>query len=167
MKLAVGIHADDEGAWAAAVAFDEWDAPEPARCFVTRVAPLAKPARGEPDLRGLPCIVQLLRQHALQPDTLVIEGAVHLDTAETPGLGQHLHDALGGRSAVIGVSGKAIPGLPSQFEVHREEEARPVIVTCAGVDLGAAKVRIRAMHGKRRMPALLKLAGRLAREGGA
>jgi deoxyribonuclease V len=66
---------------------------------------------------------------------------------------------------VIGVSAKAMPGMPAQFEVMREEEARPVIVTSVGVDLGAAKARVRNMHGKRRMPTLLKLAGRIARDG--
>ncbi|MEY2689636.1 MAG: hypothetical protein RL375_3835, partial [Pseudomonadota bacterium] len=80
-----------------------------------------------------------------------------------PGLGRHLHHALGGRTGVIGVSKTALPGLPAQFEVHREEEARPIIVTCIGIDLGAAKARVRAMHGKRRVPTLLKLAARLAK----
>jgi len=166
MKLAVGVHLHDEGAWAAAAAFDDWDAPEATRTCLTRIAQVPKPARGTLDLRELPCILQLLREHALQPDTLVIDAAVYFDTAETPALGKHLYDALGGRTAIIGVSSRALPGLPAQYEVHREDEARPVIVTCAGVDLGAAKVRIRAMHGKRRVPTLLKLATRLAKSAG-
>jgi deoxyribonuclease V len=58
-----------------------------------------------------------------------------------------------------------MPGMPAQFEVFREEEARPVIVTCVGIDLGAAKVRVRNMHGKRRIPTLMKLAARIARDG--
>ena len=58
-----------------------------------------------------------------------------------------------------------MPGMPAQFEVLRDEEARPLIVTCVGIDLGAAKVRIRTMHGKRRIPTLLKLVARIARGG--
>jgi deoxyribonuclease V len=165
MKLAVCVHDHGDEAWAAAVAFDDWDAPEPSRTFTSRMDHVQKPPRGELDLRDLPCIVQLLRGHALEPDAIVINGFVHLDAAETPGLGLHLYDALGGRVAIIGVSTKQVGGLPAQFQVFREEEAPPIVVTCAGVDLGAAKARVRAMHGRRRLPTLVKLAARIARGG--
>jgi deoxyribonuclease V len=165
MKLAACVHYHGDGALAAAVAFDEWDAPEASRTFTSHVAHVDKPSRGKPDLRELPCLLQLLQEHALKPDVILIDGAVHLDAAETPGLGRSLYDALGGRTAVIGVSTRSMSGMPPQFEVFREEEARPLIVTCVGIDLGAAKVRVRTMHGKRRIPTLLKLAARIAREG--
>ncbi len=165
MKLAACVHYHGDGALAAAVAFDDWDAPEATRTFTSRVAHVDKPARGKPDLRELPCLLLLLQEHALKPDVIVIDGPVHLDAAEMPGLGRSLYDALGGRTPIIGVSTRSMPGMPAQFEVFREEEARPVIVTCAGIDIGAAKVRIRTMHGKRRVPTLLKLAARIAREG--
>lgn len=165
MKLAVGVHYLGDGASVAGVAFDAWDAPEASRTFTSRIARADKSARGEPDLRSLPCLLQLLREHALEPDVIVIDGPVHLDAAETPGLGRALFDALGGRTPIIGVSTRAMPGLPAQFEVFREEEARPLIVTCVGIDLGAAKVRIRTMYGRRRLPTLLKLVARIARGG--
>lgn len=163
MKLAVDVHFDGEGAVAAAVAFDEWDAPEASRTYTSRIVHVEKAVRGEPDLRELPCLLQLLSEHALEPELILIDGFVHLDAQETPGLGRHLYQALGGRSAVIGVSKTARPELPAQFEVAREEEARPVIVTCVGIDLGAAKARLRAMHGKRRVPTLLKQVARIAK----
>lgn len=163
MKLAVAVHFDGEGAVAAAVAFDEWAAPEASRTYSSRIAHVEPAVRGEPDLRALPCLLQLLREHALEPDLVLIDGFVHLDAQETPGLGRHLYQALGGRSAVIGVSKTARPGLPAQFEVAREDEARPVIVTCVGIDLGAAKARLRTMHGKRRVPTLLKLVARIVK----
>jgi len=163
MKLAVDVHFDAEGAVAAAVAFDEWAAPEASRTYTSRIAHVDKAVRGELDLRALPCLLQLLREHALEPELVLIDGFVHLDAQETPGLGRHLYQALGGRTAVIGVSKTARPGLSAQFEVAREEEARPVIVTCVGVDLGAAKARLRAMHGKRRVPTLLKQVARIAK----
>jgi deoxyribonuclease V len=59
---------------------------------------------GEPDLRELTCVMQLLREHKLAPELVLIEGLVHLDADETPGLGQHLFQALGGATPVIGVS---------------------------------------------------------------
>jgi deoxyribonuclease V len=165
MKLAVDVHYLGDAALAAAVAFDEWDAAEASRTFTSRIAHVDKPARGKPDLHELPCLVQLLREHALEPDVIVIDGPVYLDAAETPGVGRALFDTLGGRAAIIGISTRPMPGMPAQFEVFRDEEARPLIVTCVGIDLGAAKVRIRTMHGKRRIPTLLKLVARIARGG--
>jgi deoxyribonuclease V len=172
MKLIVAVRFHTDTAQAVALAFEAWDAPEATRTFSSRIAHAekkGKTARGEPDLRELPCILQLLREHALlEPEMIVIEGFVHLDAQETPGLGQHLFHALGGRTAIIGVSKTALPGgaTPAQFEVIREDESPPLIVTCAGIDLGAAKARLRTMHGKRRLPTLMKLAARLAKGSG-
>ncbi|MFG6489596.1 endonuclease V [Roseateles sp. BYS78W] len=163
MKLAITVHFDGAQAQAAAVAFDAWDAPEAAKTYVSHIAQVEKPARGEPDLRELTCVMQLLREHKLAPELILIDGFVHLDAEATPGLGQHLFHALGSRTPVIGVSKTGRPGLPAQFEVMREEEARPLTVTCAGVDIGAAKVRVRAMHGRKRVPTLMKLVARLAK----
>ena len=163
MKIALAVQFDNDGAQAAAVAFQDWDAPEPSRTFVTRVGQLERPQRGEPDLRDLHGWLQLLREHALQPELVVIDGFVHLDAQETPGPGLHLYHALGGRVAVIGVSRTAMAQTPAQFEVFREEETRPLVVTCVGIDLGSAKARLRTMHGKRRLPTLLKLVTRVAK----
>jgi deoxyribonuclease V len=165
MKLAITVHFDGSQARVAAVAFDAWDASEATRSFVTHVAQVEKPARGEPDLRELHCVMQLLREHALAPELILLDGFVHLDADETPGAGQHLFHALGGRVPVIGVAKASRPGLTAQFEVMREEEAKPLTVTSAGLDIGAAKVRVRGMHGRKRVPTLMKLVARLAKGG--
>lgn len=163
MKLAVSVHRKDAGAQAAAVAFDDWDAPEPLRSWTFRLPDIGKAESGVADLRDLPCMLRLLQAHALQPELMVIDGCVHLDAQETPGLGLHLFHALGGRIPVIGVAKSAPSALPAQFEVQREAETRPLWVTCVGIDLGAAKARLRAMHGQRRVPTLLKWVARLAK----
>lgn len=165
MKLALDVHFDQLGAQAAAVAFDDWDAAEPTRSFVTRIAHVEKTQRGELDLRALPCILQLLREHDLAPELILISGLVHLDAQETPGLGRHLHHALGGHCAVIGAAKTGLAQFPEQFHVGREEEASPLVVGCIGIDLGAAKARLRAMHGRKRVPTLMKLVARLAKAG--
>ena len=159
----MAVHRVGTGAVAAAVAFDDWDAPEATRTYQHVVTQVEPATRGELDLRDLPCLLQLLRVHGLQPELIVIDGFVHLDSDETPGLGRHLHHALEGRTAVIGVAKTGLPGLPTQFEVFREAETRPLVVTCIGIDLGAAKARLRAMHGQRRVPTLLKLVARIAK----
>ncbi|HEY4081625.1 MAG TPA: endonuclease V [Burkholderiaceae bacterium] len=166
MKLAVTVHFDGTQAQAAAVAFDAWDSSEATKTFRTHIAPIEKAARGALDLRELPCVLQLLREHKLEPELILIDGFVHLDTEETPGLGWHLFQALGGKTPIIGLSKTSRPGLSTQFEVMREEETKPMIVTCAGIDIGAAKGRVRAMHGRKRVPTLMKLATRLAKSAG-
>ena len=165
MKLVVGVHFVGGGAVAVGLAFDDWDSPEASRTWLSRIAKVEKTERGELDLRALPCVLQLLREHALAADVIVIDGFVHLDALETPAFGRHLYHALGARCAVIGISKTAMAHSPAQFEVLREEETRPLTVTCVGIDLGAAKARLRAMHGKRRVPTLLKLAARIAKGG--
>jgi len=52
---------------------------------------------------------------------------------------------------------------PDQFCIFREDETPPLVVTCAGIDLGAAKARVRMMHGRKRVPTLMKLAARIAK----
>ena len=163
MKLVVTFHFDGVQAIAAAAAFDAWDAAEATKTYVSRIAHVEKAVRGELDLRELLCVMQLLREHGLEPELILVDGFVHLDANETPGLGQHLYQALGGKVPIVGVSKRSLPGLSVQFEVMREEEAPPLWVTCAGIDIGAAKARLRAMHGRKRVPTLMKLAARLAK----
>ena len=163
MKLVMDFHIEADAARVAAVAFDDWAAFEGTKNYSLRIEHVEKPAKGELDLRALPWLVQLLDAHRLQPEVIVFDGFVHLDAQETPALGRRLYDALGGRTAVIGASKAGMKDAPAQFEVYREDETPPLIITCAGIDLGAAKARIRMMHGKKRMPTLMKLAARVAK----
>ena len=163
MKLVMDFQIQGDTARVAAVAFDDWVAFEGTKNYSLRIEHVEKPAKGELDLRALPWLVQLLDANRLQPELIVLDGFVHLDARETPGLGRRLHDTLGGRTPVIGVSKTGFKDTPEQFEVHREEETAPLVVTCAGIDLGAAKARVRMMHGRKRVPTLLKLAARIAK----
>ena len=165
MKLVMDVHIQGDTALVSAVAFDDWAAFEGTKNYVLRIEHVEKPAKGELDLRALPWLVQLIDANGLQPEAIVFDGVVDLDAQETPALGRRLHDTLGGRSAVIGVSKSLFKGseTPDQFFVFREDETPPLLVTCAGIDLGAAKARVRMMHGRKRVPTLMKLAARIAK----
>jgi deoxyribonuclease V len=164
MKLVMDYQIDGDAARVGAVAFDDWSAGEGTKNYALDVAHVEKAAKGELDLRALPWLIRLLEANRLQPEAIVLEGFVHLDAQDTPALGRRLHDTLGGRTAVIGVSRSPFKGdTPDQFCVFREEETPPLVVTCAGIDLGAAKARIRVMHGRKRVPTLMKLAARIAK----
>ncbi|OYV00848.1 MAG: endonuclease V [Burkholderiales bacterium PBB5] len=165
LKLALDVQLTPQGVQAAALCFDAWDAAEPTRSHSLLLALADAPKPAERAALRLQCVAQLLRERQLAPGLILIDGLVHLDAQGTPGWGQQLADALGGGVVVIGISKAAAKDWPAQFAVQREDEAAPVIVTCAGIDIGAAKARVRAMHGKRRMPTLLKLAARAAKAG--
>jgi deoxyribonuclease V len=164
MKLVMDFQIDGDTARVAAVAFDDWAAAEGTKTCALRIEHVEKPVKGELDLRALPWLLQLLDAHRLQPELIVLDGFVHVDAQETPGLGRRLHDTLAGRTAVIGVSRSTFKGdTPDQFCVFREDETPPLVITCAGIDLGAAKARVRMMHGRKRVPTLMKLAARIAK----
>ncbi len=165
MKLVMDFHIEGDTARIGAAEFDDWAAGEATKMYSLAIAHVEKPAKGELDLRALPWLVQLLEAQRLQPEAIVLDGFVDVDPQETPGLGRRLHDTLGGRSAVIGVSKSLFKGTdtPDQFCVFREDETPPLVITAAGIDLGAAKARVRMMHGRKRMPTLMKLAARIAK----
>jgi deoxyribonuclease V len=165
MKLVMDVHLQGDIALVAAVAFDDWAAFEGTKNYSLRIEHVEKPAKGELDLRELPWLVQLINANGLQPEVIVLDGFVHLDAQETPGLGRRLHDTLGGRTAVIGVSKTVFKGTdtPDQFCIFREDETPALVITSAGIDLGAAKARVRMMHGRKRVPTLMKLAARVAK----
>jgi deoxyribonuclease V len=117
-------------------------------------------------LRELPCLLAVLRELPRLPVYLVVDGYVWL-SAGTPGLGAHLHRAIGGAAAVIGVAKRAFAGnrsVPVQT-VLRGRSARPLYVTSVGVDPVVAADCIRRMHGAHRIPTALRLVDRLARGG--
>jgi deoxyribonuclease V len=167
MILAVDVHYPGCGAIVAGVLFEDWPCGEASRTCLTRMSEVADYVPGAFYLRELPCLLGLLREHALQPDVIVVDGHVFLDGAGRPGLGKHLFDALDGRVPVIGVAKTAFVGMDPRFEVRRGDSARPLCVTAAGLPLDEAQARIRAMHGAHRLPTLLKLVDRLCRDAAA
>lgn len=163
LVMAVQVDAATGEVVAGAVGFDDWAAAEPLGEWTSRLAGTEAPVRGQPDGRPLAGLLHLLQQHRLAPELVVLDGPVHADAQDTPALGRRLHEALGAAVPVVGVARSGAGRWPTSFEVHREEEAAPLWVTCAGLDLGAAKVRVRMMHGRKRVPTLLKRAARLTR----
>lgn len=163
MILAVDVHYTEPGAVAAGVLFDQWCAAAPSRGVTSRYGTVEAYAPGAFYRRELPCLLGLLREHALHPEAIVIDGHVFLDEAGRPGLGKHLFDALDGRVPVIGVAKTAFAGMGARFAVLRGDSARPLYVTAAGIPPDAAQAHVRAMHGAHRLPTLLKAVDRLCR----
>ncbi len=113
--------------------------------------------------RELPCIAQLLKEHQLKPDIIVIDGYVYLDGEQKPGLGKHLFDSIDGQALVIGVAKKAFAGIGDKHQVLRGTSLKPLFVTSTG-GLSEAIDNIATMFGDNRNPTMLKRADQLCRE---
>lgn len=164
MLLATDTHYDAERAATAGVLFDDWSSGDPVRELVctSALAP-AGYVPGSLYLRELPGILELLDTLDTPPDAIVVDAYVWLDDAGTPGLGAQLYEALDRRTPVIGVAKTAFAGSTHAIAVTRGESRRPLYVTAAGVDARRASQWVAAMHGKHRIPTLLKRADRLCR----
>ncbi len=149
---------------AAAVLFADWR-DEVAQREVTHVhpAPPADYQAGQFFRRELPHLERLLALLAEPPSLIVVDGFVWLD-ADRPGLGAHLHRALGERIPVIGVAKRPYRQATSALPVLRGHSAVPLWVSSVGVDAAAAAAAIASMHGDHRVPTLLRRVDRLARD---
>lgn len=147
----------DVSAVVAGVLFRDWADAAPIAERTLRIEHVEPYVPGQFYRRELPCILQLLRAAAWQPRILIVDGYVSL--GDKPGLGAHLHDAVGG--IVIGVAKTRFgdAGLP----LLRGASKTPLYVTAAGMDAAEAAAHIKEMHGASRIPTMLKRADSLAR----
>jgi deoxyribonuclease V len=162
MLAALDVHYDDTHghAIAAAVVFSDWLAQQAIDEYTATIEHIAPYVPGEFFRRELPCLLAVIAKIVEPLDCLIIDGYVRLN--DRPGLGQHLHDALGQRIPVIGVAKTRFANAPA-IEVFRGASRSALFVTAIGIDPQQAADDIRAMHGEHRLPTMLSRADRLAR----
>lgn len=163
MLLSVDVQYRDDCGFAAGVLFHDWRSERPVRTVSARVNGIGEYVPGEFYKRELPCILKLLGAVDEHIDCIIIDGFVHLDDEGRPGLGKHLFDAIAGRCPIVGVAKTSFADIGYQYEVLRGDSKRPLYVTSAGCELEDAKRNIAAMHGKHRLPTLLKLVDQCCR----
>lgn len=163
MYCCVDVDYRERAVVAACVGFAGWGAPSPLleRTVVTPGA-AADYEPGAFYRRELPYLLAVLATLPEPPELVVIDGFVWLG-AERPGLGAHLHAALAGQSAVVGVAKRPYHGALA-LPVQRGQSEQPLYVDAIGVPLGEATAGVRAMHGPHRIPTLLKRVDRLSRD---
>ncbi len=164
MILATDVYYIDNKGIAAGVVFEHWDAQTPSNIYVTRIENVSEYVPGEFYKREMPCILKLIDEYLLEPDTVIIDGYVYTDGYVRPGLGKHLYDALNGKSAIIGVAKSQFIGIGREYELYRGNSSKPLYITCEGIVLAEAKNNIAAMLGKHRIPLLLKIADQTCRQ---
>lgn len=148
----------------ACVVADGWSAERPTsvetRCVAT---PAEAYEPGAFYKRELPLLLDALASLG-DPGAVIVDGYVWLGRDRRPGLGARLHRDLGERAPVIGVAKTRFRGDDWSEPVLRGGGASPLFVTAAGVATDEAAARVRAMHGAHRIPTLLRLADRHARQ---
>jgi deoxyribonuclease V len=165
LALDVAYTGDTQG-YAVALAFTNWAAATPAATYATAVSPIAAYEPGAFYKRELPCLLAVLTQIDLaEVSCVVVDSYVTLGAEERPGLGQHLHAALGGRVPIIGVAKTKFAGVaPQVVLVQRGQSQNPLYVTSVGLPVGEAARLVARMHGEYRLPTLLKLLDDLTKQ---
>ncbi len=149
------------GVATACVTFAAWDDARPAsERVVVATEPAAAYESGAFYRRELPYLLAVL--DGLAPNLVIVDGHVWLAGGQ-PGLGAHLHAALAGRAAIVGVAKRPFAGAAA-VPVLRGAGANPLYVSAVGIDVGEAVAGLRAMHGPFRIPTLLKRVDRLCRD---
>lgn len=116
--------------------------------------------------RELPCILSLLKKIDLKMgDLIIVDGYVTLDNSGKTGLGGYLHESLNKEYPVIGIAKNEFASEDSQRRViFRGESKTPLFLTTIGIDVDETKLHVERMHGKFRIPTLLKKLDMLTRE---
>ena len=131
--------------------------------YVAHLEGAARYLPGQFYRRELPGILAVLEMVPDPLEAVVVDGYVWLDDRDLPGLGGWLYEALAKRVAVVGVAKSRYAGATQAIPVFRGRSLRPLHVTAAGMDVAVAARHILEMHGKHRIPTLLKRVDRLAR----
>ncbi|HET7502204.1 MAG TPA: endonuclease V [Kofleriaceae bacterium] len=148
----------------ACVGVCDWPDATPAIEAVTRTAgPPPAYESGAFYRRELPYLTAALAALAVPPRVIVVDGYVWL-APDRPGLGAHLHAALGSGVPVVGVAKRPFHGATTAVPVLRGESQQPLFVTAIGTDVAEAAAAVRGMHGAHRIPTMLKRVDRLARD---
>ncbi|MFS1523798.1 endonuclease V [Microbulbifer sp. 2304DJ12-6] len=165
MILAVDVDYRIDNAIVAGVTFSGWSDEAPDRVIHSKITNVRSYQSGQFYRREMPCILKLLNDYDLTPDIIVIDGYVVLGQELKPGLGMRLYETLDKKIPIIGVAKTAFKDSKSESEVFRGESKKPLYVTAVGIGDQIAKNYISSMHGKHRMPTLLKLVDRECRKG--
>lgn len=161
--LIVNINFQESVDTVAGVLFTKWGSGRAESVLISNVENTESYIGGEIFGRELKIVNTLLEQCKAKPDYILLNGLVYSDGHSEPGFGKRLFDELGGDVSVIGVMQKQIKGLPEECQLCRGESGTPLFVTSVGVELMKAKELITSMHGKFRLPTLLKLAEKKSR----
>jgi deoxyribonuclease V len=147
------------GAVAAGLWFRGWSAESSVCQTVASFPTVAEYEPGAFYRRELPCLLGVLAQGP-RPDIVVVDGYVWLGGGR-PGLGAHLHAAIGG--VVVGVAKTRYAPATDAVAICRGKSRSPLFVSVVGLSVEEAANHVKQMYGPYRVPTLLKQVDALAR----
>lgn len=153
----------NENATVACIGFKEWSDDEPSYRQTHKIESIEPYESGAFYKRELPCLLEALKE-LNDIECVVVDGYVWLGEVSHKGLGMYLYHALDKEIPIIGVAKSKFDGTPTECELLRGEGKKPLFITSIGVDLMEAKQNIAQMHGKYRLPTLLKEVDSLCRK---
>jgi deoxyribonuclease V len=163
MIAAVDVYyMDSASARAGAVVFAGFSDTKAYRTYVYNIPHVEEYVPGQFYLRELPCIMSILSIIEEEIDIVIIDG--YVDLGDRRGLGRYLWNTLGGKKKVIGVAKTHFAGA-NAIKVYRRNSRQPLFITAAGIEQTMAAGLIASMHGRYRLPALIKQADMLSRSG--
>jgi len=157
----VDVHYESTRAAAACLLFRRFDDSRGTTRFLAKIDEVQPYEPGAFYRRELPPILRVLSLVDVPIELVIVDSYVWLGK-DRPGLGAHLHQALQGRVTVLGVAKTRFSGAPC-VEVLRGTSTKPLFVSAQGMTNEEAVARVRAMHGRHRIPTLLGEVDRLAR----
>ena len=153
----------DNTATVAGIVFCEWASDAIERIIVKELDKVAPYESGSFFKRELPCILSLLEDVDQPLEAIIVDGYVTLGESNKPGLGMYLYESIRRTVPVIGVAKTEFVGTPEECRVFHGKSRRPLYVTTIGMPLTEAKTHIEKMHGKNRIPTLLKRVDEICR----
>jgi len=145
--------------------FEDWNSERESEVFSEKTPVPSDYESGAFYKRELPCILSLLDQISLQPgDLIIVDGYVTLDEHGKNGLGGYLYEALDRKFPIVGIAKNGFNSNdPKRRTVYRGESKTPLFLTAKGIDVEVIQSEIEKMHGKFRIPTLLKKLDQLTR----
>jgi deoxyribonuclease V len=155
----VDVDYRESGAVAAGLWFRGWSAESAVYQAVACFPAVADYEPGAFYRRELPCLLGVL-VCGPRPDIVVVDGYVWLGGGR-PGLGAHLHAAIGG--VVVGVAKTRYSPATDAVAICRGKSRSPLFVSAVGLAVEEAANYVTQMYGPYRVSALLKQVDALAR----
>jgi deoxyribonuclease V len=162
MMACVDVDYRGDDAVAACVLFRSWSDESNSGEHVRHIRGVQAYVPGQFYKRELPCLLAVLGEVSEPLDLVVVDGYVWLADESRPGLGAHLHQALG--IPVVGVAKTRFASAKLAVSVVRgENSTKPLFVTAVGLEAEVAAQHVRSMHGPHRLPTLLRRVDQLCR----
>ena len=163
MLVCLDVHYTNETAAAAAIEFNHWGSESSVRQHLAYRENFGDYVPGEFYKRELPLLVAVLSEVKHKPEVVIIDGYCQLSAHGVPGLGAYLYERLGFSAVVVGVAKNRFKDSKHAAEVLRGDSRKPLFVTAIGLPNEEAASLVRRMHGKFRLPTMLKRVDSLAR----